>query len=293
MTNDERMTKPETRGRRRAHSRSEIRHWDFIGYSALVIRFFRMPLRLVAFLLLVCIRAFADPVTAESRGYKLVWSDEFAGPALDTSKWSASFAPKVHPLGCNNEKQSYAPENVTLRDGQLVLRAERKERERMPFTSGMIASHDKFSQRYGWFEARIRMPVGRGLWPAFWLLPANRTWPPEIDIMEHKGRIPNRIWMTLHMPQPGTWRSKSAGGEWAGPDFTAGMHSFAVEWEPNAIRWYVDGTERHRVEKATPDVPMYVIFNLAVGGDWDGNPDAGTRFPAEMWVDWVRVYQKP
>jgi beta-glucanase (GH16 family) len=192
-----------------------------------------------------------------------------------------------------HEKQIYAAENVSIRDGKLVLRAERKSRAGMPFVSGMVASHDRFSQRYGWFEARMQLPRGRGLWPAFWLLPDDRKWPPEIDIMEHKGRIPDRVWMTLHLPQPGTWRSKSSGGEWAGPDFTAGMHTFAVEWEPGAIRWFIDGVERQRVEQSTPSVAMYVILNLALGGDWDGNPDATTPFPSEMLVDWVRVYRKP
>ncbi len=253
-----------------------------------------MTSRLAVLLLLARLHlAAADPVTPESRGYQLVWADDFDGPVLDATKWSTSFAPKVHPVGCNNEKQAYAPENVMVRDSQVILRAERKAREGMPFTSGMISSHGKFSQRYGWFEARMQLPRGRGLWPAFWLLPENGTWPPEIDIMEHKGRIPDRVWMTLHLPQPGTWRSKAIGGEWAGPDFTASIHTFAVEWEPDSIRWYIDGVERHRVEQATPDLPMYVIFNLAVGGDWDGDPDAATPFPAEMCVEWVRVYRKP
>ncbi|MGB8168923.1 MAG: glycoside hydrolase family 16 protein [Chthoniobacteraceae bacterium] len=249
---------------------------------------------LAALLFIASIHVFADePVTAESRGYRLAWSDEFDKPALDGAKWNTSFAPKVHPIGCNNEKQVYAPENVMVRSGQLVLRAERKPREGLPFTSGMISSHDKFSQRYGWFEARIHVPRGPGLWPAFWLLPDDRSWPPEIDIMEHKGRFPDRVWMTLHLPQPGTWRSKSSGGEWAGPDFTASIHTFAVEWEPGSIRWYIDGIERQHVGQTTPDVPMYVILNLAVGGDWDGDPDAETAFPAEMWIEWVRVYRRP
>jgi beta-glucanase (GH16 family) len=223
----------------------------------------------------------------------LVWADEFDGSTLDPAKWSTDYAPKVHPPGTNNERQIYAPENALVRDGLLVLRAERKARGGFPFTSGMVASHEKFSQRYGWWEARMQLPRGKGVWPAFWLLPVTYQWPPEIDIMEHKGRIPDRIWMTLHLPQPGTWRSKSSGGEFAGPDFTAGMHTFAVEWEPNGLRWYVDGVLRHELRQATPDVPMYVILNLAVGGDWDGEPDAATVFPAEMQADWVRVYQRP
>ena len=234
--------------------------------------------------------ASAQTVTPESRGYRLVWSDDFSSPTLD--KWNTAFAPGVHPLGCNNEKQIYTPENAQLRDGILILRAERKDREKFPFASGMVATHGKFSQRYGWFEARLKLPQGKGLWPAFWLLPENKKWPPEIDIMEHKGRLPDRVWLTLHLPQPGTWRPKSDSKEWVGPDFTADFHTFALEWEPEGIRWYVDGIQRHHTAAGSPDVPMYLILNLAVGGDWDGDPDATTPFPAEMLVDWVRVYSK-
>ena len=235
----------------------------------------------------------AEPVTAEGRGYKLAWADEFEGAALDAAKWTPAYAPGTHPLHCNHEKQSYAPENAIVRDGKLVLRAERKAREGVPFTSGMAASHGKFSQRYGWFEARMKLPRGKGLWPAFWLLPENRQWPPEIDIMEHMGRLPDHVWLTLHLAQPGTWRPKSDAKEWTGPDFTADFHTFAVEWEPEVLRWYVDGVERHTFPRATPDQPMYAIVNLAVGGDFGGDPDADTPFPAEMIVDWVRVYAKP
>ena len=242
--------------------------------------------------LLALAAAHAEPITAQSRGYKLAWSDEFDGESVDAAKWHTEYAPKVHPLGCNNEKQSYAPENAIVRDGHLTLRAERKTRERMPFTSGMVASHDKFTRKYGWFEARIKVPKGRGLWPAFWMLPQSRKWPPEIDIMEHKGRLPNRVFLTLHEKQPGTWQLRSTGKEWDGPDFTADFHNFAVEWEPEAMRWYVDGVERHQVTRKTPEEDFYLILNLAVGGMFDGDPDASTTFPSEMTIDWVRVHQK-
>ena len=238
----------------------------------------------------VCGAAAAEPATAESRGFRLVWAEEFTGPSLDNTHWSPAYAPGVHPLGCNGERQSYAPENAFIRDGLLVLRAERKAREGVPFTSGMVASHGKFSQRYGRFEARVKLPKGRGLWPAFWLLPESRVWPPEIDIMEHKGRLPDRVWLTLHLPQAGTWQPKSDSKEWTGPDFTADFHTFAVEWRPGEMRWFVDGVERHSFLRPTPDLPMYLILNLAVGGHFDGDPDAGTPFPSEMLVDWVRVY---
>jgi beta-glucanase (GH16 family) len=247
----------------------------------------------IIFLILLASSALADDIVKpEALGYRLVWSDEFDGKELDAAKWHTEYAPKVHPLGCNNERQAYARENATLRDGRLVLRAERKVRERMPFTSGMISSHDKFSREYGWFEARVKLPKGKGMWPAFWMLPQSKAWPPELDIIEHKGRLPNRAFLTLHEKQPGTWRPKSTSKEWDGPDFTAGFHTFALEWLPTGLRWYVDGIERHRWNGKADFGPMYLILNLAVGGDFDGDPDSSTPFPGEMEIDYVRVLAK-
>ncbi len=253
----------------------------------------RLP---TAILLLLTAILHADPapIKPEDLGYKLSWADEFDGTKLDTVKWQTSYAPKVHPLGCNGELQFYAPENVALRDGKLVLRAERQSREGMAYTSGMVASHDKFSQRYGWFETRVKLPRGKGLWPAFWLLPQSRQWPPEIDIMEHKGSLLNHVWLTVHRPQPGTWRPNSNGTEWkAGPDFTADFHTFAVDWRADCVVWYVDGIERHQFRGEADFGPMYIILNLAVGGEWDGAPNAETLFPSAMEIDYVRVYQLP
>jgi beta-glucanase (GH16 family) len=238
------------------------------------------------------LRADPAPIKAEDLGYKLSWADEFDGTSVDGTKWQMNYAPKVHPLGCNGELQAYAPENVAVRDGKLLLRAERAPHEGMTYTSGMVSSHDKFSQRYGWFETRVKLPRGHGLWPAFWLLPQSRSWPPEIDIMEHKGSLLNHVWLTVHRPQPGTWRPKSDGKEWTGPDFTADFHTFGVDWRPDRVVWYVDGIERHQWHGDANFGPMYVILNLAVGGQWDGSPDVGTAFPATMEVDYVRVFQR-
>ena len=112
-------------------------------------------MRFVFILILLAAPVFPEEVVkCETLGYKLVWGDEFNDQTLDSAKWHTAYAPKVHPPGCNNEKQSYAPENAVLRDGHLILRAERKGREGMTFTSGMISSHDIFSREYGWFETR-------------------------------------------------------------------------------------------------------------------------------------------
>ncbi|MEP6667873.1 MAG: glycoside hydrolase family 16 protein [Chthoniobacter sp.] len=248
---------------------------------------------LVLFALVAVVCAEPAPIKPEDLGYHLAWSDEFDGTNLDLTKWQTNYAPKVHPLGCNGELQAYAPENAIVRDGKLRLRADHSPREGMAYTSGMVASHDKFSQHYGWFETRVKLPHGRGLWPAFWLLPESRQWPPEIDIMEHKGSLLNHVWLTVHRPQPNTWRPKSDGQEWTGPDFTADFHTFAVDWRPDRVAWFVDGIERHQSRADADFGPMYVILNLAVGGQWDGNPDGDTPFPATMEIDYVRVYRLP
>ncbi|HEY3280717.1 MAG TPA: glycoside hydrolase family 16 protein [Armatimonadota bacterium] len=223
-------------------------------------------------------------------GWKLTFSDEFKGGKLDTRKWIDSYPNNVRTHS-NNEQQYYATDGYSVSDGQLHLKAEKRAIGGMPYASGMVATYGLFAQQYGWFEISARFPKGKGYWPAFWLLPANKTWPPEIDILEILGHEPNRVYMTNH------WRTqsgehKSKGGSYVGPDFSTGFHSFAVEWKPDEILWYVDGTQRFASKEGIPSEPMYLIANLAVGGDWPGMPDATTEFPKSMDVDYIRVYQR-
>jgi beta-glucanase (GH16 family) len=124
-------------------------------------------------------------------------------------------------------------------------------------------------------------------------LPQSKQWPPEIDIMEHKGRLPDHVWLTVHERQPNTWAPKSTGNEWTGTDFTADFHTFAVDWRADGIAWYVDGIERHRWQGNGDLGPMYIILNLAIGGHWDGGTDATTPLPSAMEIDYVRVYRRP
>jgi hypothetical protein len=155
-----------------------------------------------------------------------------------------------------------------------------------PYTSGLITTQPSFSQTYGYFEMKARLPRGKGLWPAFWLLPTDLSWPPEIDVIESIGD-PGVIYQTVHSKvadQPGVKIDVSSD-----PD---GFHVFAVSWDPKWVVWYVDGRETAR--KPTPpdaNKPMYMLVNLAVGGHWPGAPDASTRFPAAMTVRWVRAYR--
>ncbi len=226
---------------------------------------------------------------AEKPGWALTFHDEFNGDALDTSKWLDRYwHGRTHS---NNEKQYYAPDGYKVEDGLLKLIAEKRPMGGMPYTSGMVCSFDRFAQQYGYFEIRARFPAGQGIWPAFWLLPSAKQWPPEIDVLEVLGHEPEKVYMTNH------WRNaqgkhRSKGGRFQGPDFSRDFHVFAVEWTSEAIVWYVDGVERFRSSEGLPHEPMYVIANLAVGGDWPGDPDETTTFPGILEIDYIRVYKR-
>lgn len=235
----------------------------------------------------------------------LTWQDEFDGPAgqaPDPAKW-------VHDVGTDwgNNQLEYdtdRTENVAL-DGQgnLVIVARREDYMGCAYTSGRINTGGRFAQTRGRFEARIQLPAGQGLWPAFWLLGADigtTGWPGcgEIDILEYRGQEPSVVHGSLH--GPGYSGGNAVTNRFVLPRgrFDAGFHVFAVDWSADAIRWSVDGTT---YATATPaDLPpgttwvfghpFFVILNVAVGGNFVGGPDASTVFPQTMTVDYVRVY---
>ncbi len=251
--------------------------------------------------------ALALALPAFSADWKLTWHDEFDAPRLDNSKWT----PVTGGNGFGNRELEYytpRPENLTLREGMLAIRAV-KEHYTGPdgvtrgYTSARIHTKGKFAQRYGRFEARIKIPAGPDMWTAFWLLGDDAArWPDcgEIDIMENIGKEPAVVHGTIH--GPGYSGAKGIGSPFELTDrkFAADFHVFAVEWEPEGIRWYVDD---HLYKTVTPailpagtkwvfDHPFYILLNLAVGGDWPGPPDDSTNFPQEMLVDYVRVYER-
>jgi beta-glucanase (GH16 family) len=230
------------------------------------------------------------PKDMKAAGWTLNFADEFNGKTLDTSRWIDSY-PDGTRTHSNNEQQYYAPDGYDLAKGKLRLKGEKRTMGGMPYTSGMVTSYGKFSQKYGWFEIRATFPKGKGYWPAFWLLPDDKTWPPEIDVLEILGHETNVVYMTNHYNNA-EGKHEGKGDKWEGPDFSVGFHTFAVDWEPGEIVWYVDGVERYRTTANVPNVPMYVLANLAVGGDWPGMPDATTKFPGVMEVDYIRVYQR-
>lgn len=246
-------------------------------------------------------------------GWTLTWSDEFDGPngsRPDESRW-------VYDLGGggwgNQELQTYTgrAENAVIRDGALVITARAEpftggDGIAREYTSARLKTRGRFSQTYGRFEARLQVPRGPGLWPAFWMLGVDidgAGWPQcgEIDIMENIGREPLTAHGTLH--GPGYSGAGGLGTAVPSPDgrpFADAFHVFAVEWEAGEIRWYLDG--RQYFSRKPSDLPagarwvfdhdFFLLLNVAVGGAWPGSPDATTTFPQAMKVDYVRVYRR-
>lgn len=181
-----------------------------------------------------------------------------------------------------------------VRDGVLSLVADRAspsirgQIKDYRYTSGMLDSYPSFSQEYGYFEMRAKTPSGQGMWSAFWLLPKNGSWPPEIDIMEVLGKDPATVHTTVH-----TGKSNVSQGQANKvADTSGGFHTYAVDWEADFITWYFDDRPIYRI--ATPadlHQPMYMLVNLAVGGAWPGDPDATTPLPSHLDIDWIRVYR--
>ena len=255
-------------------------------------------------------RSTADP---DDASWQPTWSDEFDqadGSAPSTARW-------VYDVGGNgwgnNELQSYTDrrDNSFIRGGALVIKAVREnvtgaDSIAREYTSARLKTLGTFEQAYGRFEARIRIPRGQGIWPAFWMLGNNvgpAGWPAcgEIDIMENVGREPTVVHGTLH--GPGYSGGQGLTASFTNPaerPFADDFHVFAIEWERSSIRWYVDGA-LYATRNAS-DLPggtrwvydhgFFILLNVAVGGNWPGNPDATTSWPQEMVVDWVRVFRR-
>jgi beta-glucanase (GH16 family) len=273
----------------------------------------RFTVALVAILLVSQFGTMAAPRGEAPEGWELAWADEFDGPngsGVDRTKW----VPEVGGNGWGNNELEYYRDDVTnayLEDGSLVIKAI-KERYTgtdgvtRNYTSARLVTRGKFEQKYGRFEARIKVPYGQGIWPAFWMLGndiGSAGWPTcgEIDILENIGREPTIVHGTVH--GPGYSGANGIGKSFSLPDgarFADDYHVFAVEWEPKAIRWYVDGTHFHTLTPSNLpsgarwvfDHPFFLIMNVAVGGNWPGSPNDTTVFPQTMLVDYVRVYKR-
>jgi len=236
--------------------------------------------------------------------FSLVWADEFTGPAgqlPDSTKWTYDVG-----TGWGNAQLEYdtdhRPQNVSLDGaGHLAITAIQESYNGQGYTSGRITTRGLFQPTYGRIEARIQLPSGQGLWPAFWLLGANYPavgWPQcgEIDVMENVGSQPSWIFGSLHGPGYSGGNAVTQRYGLVNDRFDTGFHVFAVEWDPDHIDWSVDGVSYQRATSGGVsgpwvfDHPFAIILNLAVGGTFPGAPGAGTTFPQAMLVDWVHVY---
>lgn len=243
----------------------------------------------------------------------LVMSDEFdVDGAPNSNLWTYDLGDGTAqglPAGWgNNELQVYTDnsENVEVQNGLLVLTA--REGASGGYTSARIKTQGLFEQQYGRFEARIKLPLGKGLWPAFWLLGSDcdtNPWPAcgEIDIMEYLGDDPTSIFGTVHGPGYSGGESISKEYVLANDRFDTDFHIFGIEWSPNQINYYVDSVLYQTITPQMVDdetdgdgtwvfnnQPFYIILNIAVGGNLPGSPDSNTSFPQRMLVDYVRVY---
>jgi len=255
--------------------------------------------RALALLALVSVPAGAQ------NGWKLVWSDDFNGPARtapDSTKWN-------YDLGAtgwgNRELENYTKslDNASLDgNGNLVIQALKAGDS---YTSARLKTQGLYTFTYGKIEARLKIPFGQGIWPAFWLLGENGKrggWPRcgEIDIMENIGREPEMVHATVH--GPGYSGGKGIGERYIlteGKRFADDFHVYSVVWNPDNLEFFMDGKSYHKLAKSgipdgtewVFDHPFFIILNVAVGGQWPGNPDESSRFPQQMLVDYVRVYQ--
>lgn len=255
----------------------------------------------------------AVSIWAQNRQWKIVWREEFNSDTIDLTKWG-------YDIGGggwgNNELQYYTdrPENSYIHkeyiignifNGFLVIRARKENYLGYQYTSARMKTRFKGDWKYGRIEVRARLPKGQGIWPAIWMLPTDWVyggWPAsgEIDIMEFLGHDVNRIYGSAHFGGDYPIHDFTTDVYYTNQDFSAGFHIYAFEWDPDEMRWYMDGNlyktlrDWYTTKASFPapfDQEFHLILNVAVGGNWPGYPDATTVFPESLIVDWVRVYQ--
>jgi beta-glucanase (GH16 family) len=237
---------------------------------------------------------------------KLVWADEFTTTKIDDTKWGFQNGDGCDINLCgwgNNELEYYRPENATQADGILTITAKKENFMSRQYTSSKMRSIYKGDIKFGRIEARMKMPKGQGIWPAFWMLPTDNVygaWPlsGELDILEYLGHQNQTIHGTLHFGQP--WpnnQSTTQSFTTKGPGFDEDYHIYALEWSADDIKWFIDGylysTKNRNSLNGQPwpfDQRFYFILNMAVGGNWPGAPNFSTQFPQEFKIDYVRVY---
>lgn len=248
----------------------------------------------------------AVKASSHPEDWELVWSDEFDGKELDKAKWKHETG--GHGFG-NNELQFYTDraDNAFIESGALVIRAQAEKFQNRNYTSAKLQS--KAAWTYGRYEFKAKLPKGRGVWPAIWMMPSDMKkyggWPQcgEIDIVEQLGHEPNRVYGTLHFGNPHPGSGKGASVQLKQGSLVDDWHEYVLEWYPGEMRWFVDG-ELYQVQNdwftsggekppfpAPYDRDFYLQLNVAIGGGWPGNPDATTVLPQLLKFDYIRVFK--
>lgn len=256
-------------------------------------------------------QAVCVPVDPVRQGWTRTFEENFADfNAHRPGRWETSFVWGGRTIPDNKELQIYvdpAYRGATNRplglnpflveDGRLVIAASRLnaklsgKAEGFSYMSGLLTTAGSFQQTYGYFEIRAKLPAGKGLWPAFWLLPPNGKWPPEIDVFEVLGQEPHRVHLSVHSADKGEYWSTSK--PVTVKDTSAGFHDYGLLWTADRLTWFFDGCPM--AETPTPaDLhgPMYMLINLAVGG-WAGSPNHSTQFPAKLSIERVAAFSVP
>ena len=238
-------------------------------------------------------------------GYTFAWNDEFSGTALDLNTWNQEIGNGSNGWG-NNELEYYtnSPNNIFVSNGNLIIEARNESINGFNYSSGRMTTQNKKSFTFGRIDIRAKLPVGKGIWPALWMLGTNIStigWPGcgESDIMELIGTYPGRIYSTMHWKSiSGSDASKGALYDLLSGNFSQQFHVFSIIWTQDTIKSLIDDQLFLTTTKADVgaanypfNAPSFFIFNVAVGGNWPGSPDSGTVFPQRMFVDYVRVFQ--
>ena len=235
-----------------------------------------------------------NPNNPTASGYTLVFNSQFSGSTLPTTQWSTGWAwSQGSGLNSTYPNDEGLPSNITFQNGAMNLAATKGPTpSRKAYGTAVITSYGKFSQTYGYWQASIQFPTNaHGIWPAFWLVPTDFSWPPEIDIMEGLGVLPNTDYMTLHYGA----RNSQTGCTYTSSGLDAGFHTLGLLWTKTSVAWYVDGVQEcsATAKNSIPQRPMYIILNIDTGG-WNNNiVDSTTVFPALLKVANVQVYKAP
>ena len=236
-------------------------------------------------------------------GYNLIWNDEFDGTSLSMTDWNYEIGTGNSGWG-NNELQYYRQENTSVRNGVLTIQAKKEFFNSTAYTSSRITTQNKQSFKYGRIDIRASTPFGKGLWPAVWMLGDNISsvgWPAcgEIDIMELVGgdNKDNEVHGTAHWEFNGARAQSGGSNKLSNGTFAHEFHVFSIIWDSQKIEWYRDDIKFKTLDITPSDLSefqnkFFLIFNVAVGGDWPGSPNSSTLFPQYMFVDYVRVFQK-